>query len=297
MNPPSVVGYLDYKTFLKDYYQFKKAQDEGFTFSKWAEAAGFSSRSFVRLVMVGRRPLTENSIPRFIHSMRLSHQEAEYFRTLVRFNTANELKMREEYLKKLRQFMGPKRKLIPPSYDYLSSHWGPRLHALLSIKSLVRTPKALAQMIKQPLSKINEILKTLELGGLATEQNGTWEGCDSTFEVPNEIGNLAIQSFHRNSLKMAVDAIDTDPRQRFFQSTFFALTEDQYKELCQNIDEYTNSLLEKFDSTNSKARKLYQININAIPVSGPLIHSQEKVECARSSNFDQVETGEINENH
>ncbi|MCB0357706.1 MAG: DUF4423 domain-containing protein, partial [Bdellovibrionales bacterium] len=124
------------------------------------------------------------------------------------------------------------------------------IHVLVSMKSLKRTPQALAQMIRQPLTKVKEILQTLCEGGFAKEVKGQWEGSDSSFEVPSELGHLGIQSFHRNSLRLAIDAIDLDPQQRFFQSVFFALDEEQYLDLCEKINDYTNQLLGNYTNSN-----------------------------------------------
>lgn len=52
---PNISDYLDYRKFMLDSYNFKKKSTKKFSYSRWAEKAGFKSRSFLRLVMLGDR--------------------------------------------------------------------------------------------------------------------------------------------------------------------------------------------------------------------------------------------------
>jgi uncharacterized protein (TIGR02147 family) len=46
-----IFNYSDFRAFLKDFYTDKKKQSKKFTFSLFAAMTGFSSPSFLKLVM------------------------------------------------------------------------------------------------------------------------------------------------------------------------------------------------------------------------------------------------------
>ncbi|MGE0616139.1 MAG: TIGR02147 family protein, partial [Bacteriovoracia bacterium] len=43
---PNLFEYTDYRKYLEDYYNFKKATDPGFSYRSFAKAAGFTSSNF-----------------------------------------------------------------------------------------------------------------------------------------------------------------------------------------------------------------------------------------------------------
>lgn len=101
----NIYDYYDFRKYLNDYYNYKKANSKGFSYRYFAKRAGFNSGSFLKLVMDGKRNLSEDSLDKFINAMELSEDEATYFRALVGLGQSqtNREKMRFyqecEYLK------------------------------------------------------------------------------------------------------------------------------------------------------------------------------------------------------
>src|SRR5262245_22843026 len=79
--------YFDYRDFLRDRYRVLKARRR-FSYRLFARRAGFRSSNIFKLVMEGRRNLTEKSSRMFAKGLRLNRSEGEYFRELVLFNQA-----------------------------------------------------------------------------------------------------------------------------------------------------------------------------------------------------------------
>lgn len=80
---PDVFAYEDYRRFLKDLYRYEKGRGPLFSYGLIAKRAGLSSRSHPKLVMDGKRNLSGASVARFAEAMRLSAEEAEFFRILT----------------------------------------------------------------------------------------------------------------------------------------------------------------------------------------------------------------------
>lgn len=78
----SVLDASDYRDFLGRWIQFK-SQKRPLTYSAIAARGGFSSRSFPRDVVTGRRNLTMTSMKGFIKGLGLDEDWADYFQLLV----------------------------------------------------------------------------------------------------------------------------------------------------------------------------------------------------------------------
>lgn len=97
----SVHEYLDYREFLRDYYDFRKHGDPSFSFRRSSELAGIQSPNYLKLVMDGHRHLTVENIHRFARAMRLPRDDAQYFETLVHLGQVDEPEARGFYESRL----------------------------------------------------------------------------------------------------------------------------------------------------------------------------------------------------
>lgn len=91
----NIFEYLDYRQFLKDWYEMMKSETTFFSYRYFAQKAGINSSGFLKLVIEGQRNLTDLTAEKFIHAIKLWGIEGDYFRSLVRYNQcrSNEEKM------------------------------------------------------------------------------------------------------------------------------------------------------------------------------------------------------------
>ncbi|MBO9668017.1 MAG: DUF4423 domain-containing protein [Bdellovibrio sp.] len=59
---PVVFEYLDAYQYLQDYYAFRKKLDAGFSYESWAVELNFNSRSFLRMMIYGKKKLTDKVV-------------------------------------------------------------------------------------------------------------------------------------------------------------------------------------------------------------------------------------------
>ena len=79
-NPfPNVFEYLDYRKFLRDLYLHYKKSRKGYTFRYFADEAGFSSASFLMMVMDGQRDLSHKTVRQVAHGFGLLGRQRRYF--------------------------------------------------------------------------------------------------------------------------------------------------------------------------------------------------------------------------
>lgn len=282
-NKPIITDYLDYRKFMSDFYNYKKFTTPQFSHAVWTEKSGFKSRSFLRLVMLAKRALTVESMPLVAKALELNKQETEFFFNLVNFNQSTNFKSREFFLARLMKTTVSKKVTpIRDSYRYLTNHIAPRVQTLLTVEGIKKTTKNMAELLRATEAQVNQALEALESLGFAqlNLQTNEWQTSVENFQIRDELGNIALQSFHQKSLNEAVEAISFAPETRNFSSLLLVLTEDEYKEVLKEYDQFTDALLLKYESQNVQKRtlksRIYQINTNLIPVSETLIREQKQ---------------------
>lgn len=287
---PDIKGFLDVREYLRAVYGWRKHHNRKFSYAEWAKEFGFQSRSFLRLVIMGKRSITERSLSLFLQKLELNRAEQDYFAALVGFNQAPSLAARELYAGKLRRLyrQSSGRNLVQDIYHFLSSHQGPRVQALLSLADFQSSDKELADRLHLTLGQVQELLSLLEKIGLArSEQRGdlvVWRATVSNFEVKEELGNVALQSFHRRSLEDAIHAIDQNPQERRYDSALLPLTAEEFREAHAEILDFLKDLTARHRSDSGLERRLYQLNVNLVPVSKPIVRASSSREPARPSH-------------
>ncbi|MGZ3773258.1 MAG: TIGR02147 family protein [Pseudobdellovibrionaceae bacterium] len=278
---PRIQQYLDLRKFLLDFYQWRKTTEAGFSYSQWAGELGFKSRSFLRLVVTGKRSVTEKSIPLFVRGLGFNRVEADYFERLVRFSQAETLEHQEYRLQDLLQGRGAtfERMLVKDHYHLVSSPLGPRLQVLLTLTDIKKTAEILAWLLGSTVETVTPLLQALERLGLAypdanSEGVVSWAASANGIEVPDQLGNLGLQSFHRRSLEEAVDALDLPVDTRAYQSAIFPLSEEEYRQFRAESKNFLEAMLGRFSANRGHGRRIYQINLNAIPVSQPILRER-----------------------
>ena len=97
-----IFEYIDYRQYLKDYYNESKATMTYFSYRFFAQRAGLNSPILLKLVFDGKRNLSRKSTEKFIKGLNLKEKEAVYFSNLVRFNQAKVVGEKQVYYRVLR---------------------------------------------------------------------------------------------------------------------------------------------------------------------------------------------------
>jgi uncharacterized protein (TIGR02147 family) len=272
-----VFDYLDPLKFLNDIFEWRKRFAPDFSYSAWSEEAGFRSRTYVRLMLLGKRQITDGSIHLLTKALKLRGSEADYFASLVRFSQAKSLDERESHLKVLRAILKSSRssRVVHEKYQFLSSYLVPRVQVMLMLPDFTATVANLASHLKVHEGKVSEILETLASLRLAepkTQPDGNvvWSAKLESLEVEDRSANAAIQSFHSRSLDEAKEALSLPVETRNFQAIALALTDEQYKELSAELVAFLDGALQRHKPVAGKTKKVYQLNANLIPVTPSL---------------------------
>lgn len=302
VSPPQIWEFMDPVEYLRAYFEHKKTEGASFSYGLWAERIGLKSRSFLRLVLVRKRNLTEETAELISKSVEHSALERQYFINLVRLSRAGTISEREipgRELVRLRKRFALKtqntRELRTTDlFEFLASYKIPRLQVLLTIDGIKKTEDRLAGFLNLKEQDVQQMLAILQRLDLAEKTgSGEWSAKESKLVTADVLGNVALQSFHKKSLEEAIESIGLPVEVRRFQSLVLALTSEQFESVNSEIRQFLEGLLQKYGSSqkNDKDKlKIYQLNLNLIPVtrsifreSEPSVESPERKEVENES--------------
>lgn len=290
--------------YLRSYYEHKKNTEKNFSYATWALQMGIKSRSFLRLVLVGKRNLTNDVAEIISNTLPLSPLEKKYFLTLVQLENTRQLsdkvvlnsslqQLRKKYALKNHDFAEIQKQDL---YDFFSSFQIPRLQVLISIENIDKSSTHLAQLLQMKESDVLSHLQTLNKLGLAKCENNQWIATKKDLNTQDHPGDIALQSFHKKSLEEAIAAIALPATERKYQSLVLSLHEADFKAVHQELRGCLEQIVLKYADRNNRDQsndplKIYQINLNLIPVSSSILQENIPAPVA-SADLSETKTGD-----
>lgn len=263
--------------FLEATYQWRKSQDRDFSYSSWARELGLNSRVFLKLIVAGKRSITERSMPLFLEKLQLTPAEIPYFTALARLERASSAREREMQLSELCRHRKAKSKPSPvlDHFEFLSSPLAMRVQTTLTFNKDGWSASEIAEFLSAKVSEVQSCLRTLQKLTIARESDSLWFATLNQFEVPDQWGSEALQALHRKSLEAAAQAIALPPQERRYQVLNLFLTSEELEEANQRLIEFCNELMERYSNTKPAGSRLYQTHLSLIPVSATILQAEK----------------------
>ncbi len=280
---PDVTQYLDYRQFLNDYYAFRKTSWAAFSYQVWAEELGFKDRSFLRMIITGRRALSESNKIKFLNKINFDEIQKHYFSHLVSYNCASEPAVKSYHSERMRGLL--KLRVERREIDILnSSHAEPRLMVLsilLGYEDIKKDSHTLAEVLKENPAQVEEWLKILKENSIVTYDNNSaeWKPLNKSLKISDSPGSPVLSEFHRRSLQHAKDCVDLESSERKFRSLIVALNKTQLENLWKNFGEFALETLAELEGQPLADRKLYQINFNCVPAARVHPNTNKQIEA------------------
>jgi len=246
----SIYGYTSFRVYLKDFYEFRKEGQHGYSYRAFSKAAGFSSPNFLKLVIEGQRNISADAVEKFIAALKLRGPMAEYFRALVKMNQAQDDNEKEKWFHHLKQLTphSKRRSLQAENLRYLS-HWlYPALLEMVHLRDFRFDPYWIARRLHTPVSMADIVSAwnfLLEEGFVLANEQGGFTVTDSMVLSSDEVGSLAIRNYHRQMLTQAAEALTNLPMgEREFGALTFILPSNAIDELKQKLKVFRKELHE-----------------------------------------------------
>jgi len=275
---PDVFAYLDYRTFLRDWFEARKASNPRFSHRLFARLAGHRSPSQLLLVIQSKRNLTPESTDAYCRAMGLGLQDAAFFRALVQLDQAKTDAERNEAWAQIsasRRFLRA-RSIEGRGFEALSTWYMPAVRELAQRPDFRPDPAWIARAIRpriKPAEAKRALTVLLELGLLVEDGDGNVVVGEATYATPHEVAGLAVHNYHRGMLERAVDSIDgSDPAERHLCAVTAAVPESLLPKLKAELDAVQERLLDLCDGALEAAagERVVQLSLAMFPLSEPM---------------------------
>ncbi|WP_413575769.1 TIGR02147 family protein [Bdellovibrio sp. HCB290] len=272
-NAPVVYDYLDITFYLQDYYKFRKSTEKSFSYESWSQELQINSRSFLRLVVIGKKRVSDHFVEEFSRLNFATKNEEEYFAYLVKYSRASTQKDKQAFGAELLRILktNTQQTTVPEFTDFISSPMLPRLLTLLSFKDLPLTAQTFTTLLKLPEGEVVSALNKLEEMKLVCKEDKDgkihWQSLNSKFKVQDKKGSVDLMKFHRQSLLEAIEAFHLPLDLRRYKSLLLPFSEQELKLFYEAMDTFASEQFVRFSGDEYEGRRLFQINLNVHPVA------------------------------
>lgn len=280
---PQVSEYLDYRQYLQDFYLYKRSQTQNqlrpYTYSVFAASADIKSPNYLKMIIEGKRNLSEDMISKFARALSLNKARTNEFRLLVLFNQATDPSERNILLKQLSEVRVEGKiksgEIDQKSWDKLPSWVAWVVYAMIDqdgvqfrtdeLKNLLRG-KAKADEIEQAIQSL------IKSGEVVKDEEGRLKKARQITDHADEIPVALIRKLQAQLMLLGLESIYEDnPTEREFGTLTMALTKAEFEEIRFKLRQMRKQLHKdnSIARMNAPGERVYQLNLQLFPVTNP----------------------------
>ena len=267
-----VTDHNDYRHFLALVYEACKAEDESYSYVRFSADIGVGSTNAHSLI-AGRRRMTLKVAERISSALNITGVQKKYFLSLVEQKRAKSTAERDAIFA---QRLELRQKTLPTELDkrqlaFFENWYNAAILEILRLEDSRDDAGWLSKTLMPavPQAKVAESLALLvDLGYLSHDgKRQRLYPTDVTITTGNEVFGMAIASYHRQMLKLAIDSLDEVPAE---DRDISAVTLMATPELIAKIKDELSTLRKKFlalAAAESAATDVVQLNLQLFPLN------------------------------
>lgn len=269
---PDIFAHLDYRAYLKAYYDAAKANLPQFSYRYFSRRAGFASSNFLKLVIDGQRNPSADSVDKIAGAIGLSADEHRFFAHLVAFDQARDAEERAHHLEQLtamRRFWDA-RPIDGMLFEYLSHWYNVAIRELAAGADFRDDPAWIAARLHPPITPGQAraaLTLLLDLGLLERTADGRVVQAEVTLDAGHEVRAVGARRFHRQMIERGREALDTvGPDRRDISGMTVCVRADRVEELKRRLRAFREQLM-AFCDEQADPDTVYQINMQLFPLT------------------------------
>lgn len=267
----NIFEYTDYRSYLRDIYTYLKRTTPYFSFRFFARAAGFKTPNYLKLVMEGKRNLSQEAILKFCKGLKLNRAQSEFFENLVHFCQAKTDEEKNVYYQRLsasKQYIALK-EVEKDHYVYFSKWYFAAIRELAFFKNFREDHNWISQKLHREVTpkQVEEALELLTKLGLLKKVEGKLMPSDRNITTGPTLQPLVVANFQREMMKRASDSIEkTNAEYRDISTLTVALSQEKFLQIQKKINKFRQDL-HACIATCEDPDSVYQINFQIFNLS------------------------------
>jgi uncharacterized protein (TIGR02147 family) len=272
---PNIFDYNDFRIYLKDYYAYRHALDKKFSKAIICKQLGLpNSRSYFQDVLNGKF-VSNLKVPLLIKLLKLTKEEALYFKVLVNFNQAvDDPDERDLFFEKLISLnRTPKSQISSDVYSYYREWYHSVVRAVLNIYDFSKDGNH-SILARQVFPSITEkkaktsVQLLLDLGLIHEDSSGFLKPTDKVITTGAFAQDELIKQYQLKALEIAKEAILKNKKQpQRVITKMISISEEGLKRIEKHIEKFNAEITSIVHKDEMKADRVYQLDIIFYPHS------------------------------
>jgi len=269
---PNIFAYINFRTYLKDVYEAKKRHNPKFSYRLYSRLAGFSSPNFLKLVILGQRNLSNESLEKVAKALKLNSRESDFFDALVKFNQSEDPADKKSHFEKLSYFKEFQdiKKIDRKLYRYLSKWHHVVIREMTLLTGFRESPYWISERLRKLVtpSEVVDSLRLLEsLKLIQRNAQNQLRPTARNLSTDPELFDLSVTDVHHQLIQLADKAVDETPAEfRDISSVTIAVDEATFLEAKKRIQDFRREL-NVLLSACKKPDAVYQVNFQLFNVT------------------------------
>lgn len=282
LEAPLVGNYLDFRKFLADYYQYRRELSKNdlrpYNYGVFSAAANIKSPNYLKLIIEGRRNLSEEMIAKFAKAMGLAKEAGEEFRLLVLYGQASDPAERNMHLKALNEKRVDSKlksgEIDQKTWEKIPGWIAWILYSMVDQKDVSFEPEKLREILRNKASAdeietaLNSLINTGEL--VRDPETGEMKKARSLMESAEDVPVALVRKLQAELMYLGLESLFQDaPTEREFGSATLALTKQEFEELRFTLRKIRKEAQKNIGvkRLTSKGERIYQLNLQLFPIT------------------------------
>jgi uncharacterized protein (TIGR02147 family) len=270
----SVFNYSDYRQFLRDWYDEAQKSEENFSARNLARRAGLASPSFFKMVIDGKRNLSEERIEKFASALKLADDERAFFTDLVLFCQAGSSAERNHHYQRMcrcKRFLDA-HTLERERFEYFSRWYYAAIREMVGLPEFRDDPAWIAARLNPRITDAEaaEAIEVLErLGMVARDGDGNLHLAQESVGTEDTVSSMHLLNFHRSMIRRACDSLGSlDSRDRNVSSLTAAVSRKRFGEITRRINDFRKELRAMLEDCSDVPEEVFQVNFQVFSLTG-----------------------------
>jgi uncharacterized protein (TIGR02147 family) len=267
----NIFDYTDYKTLLRDYYDFQKKVFRHFSFRYFAQKAGVSA-SVYKDIVAGRRRLSLDVMRKYAVAMNLTQKEIDYFEVITNFVNSNKNAEKNDCFNTMMRMRGNfmMKFITAKQYEFYQNWYHSAIRELITLPDFREDYAWIGNRCFPKVSTTcarKSIELMLELGIIARNDAGKLALSDAVISTEYEMKSFFLRNFHSEMLTLAKEALERfEPDEREISSLTLGISQACYDRIKDRIRTFKQELITMAVEDESISETVCQCNFQLFPL-------------------------------
>lgn len=275
LSEPRIEDYFCYRTYLSDFFKYKKSSNPNYSYRVFTQKAGLKSSGHLKMVIDRDRNIGDKTLPMYLKGLSFSKKkEKEIFKLLVQYDQTQDLSDKTKIFEKilsLKEKSGAST-LQASQFKLLSEAHIVTIYVLVGLErfsgSIDAIQKALSEQVSR--AKVEKALLLLLEMDLIEVRGGRYVQKQGALSTADDIQTIAVNRYHEEMVKLSLESLKKDHfKQRNFNGVTIGIDAEKYGLVCEKLNNFRKELNELL-SDDSNANRVYQLNLNLFPLTKEL---------------------------